>query len=82
MDHHQHGDRRPEFFVDNEPYQWHQLKITGADIRKVAGLPDSVQIFQKVPGKPDREIKDDTVVDLSGPGPERFSSQEACSSAG
>ena len=82
MSHDKHENNRPEFIVDNEPYQWHKPTITGAEIRKEASLPDSVQIFMKIPGKPDREIKDDTVVDLRGPGPERFSSQEACSAAG
>lgn len=77
-----HPDNRPEFFVDRDPYQWGKPVITGAEIRKLAGLGDDIQIFQKIPGRPDREIKDDTRVDLRPPGPERFSTQAVGSQAG
>ena len=72
----------PELFIDNQPYDWNKPIITGSQIRKLGGLPDDVQIFQKVPGKPDRQIKDETVVDLKKPGPERFSTQAVGSNAG
>ncbi len=76
-------DNRPELFVDNEPYDWKKDKITGAQIRALASLPDDVQIFHKVPGQPDVEIKDTTVVDLSRTkGPDRFYSQAVGSQAG
>lgn len=76
-------DNKPELFVDNEPYDWKKDKITGAQIRTLASLPDDVQIFQKVPGQPDVEIKDTTVVDLSRTkGPDRFYSQAVGSQAG
>jgi hypothetical protein len=72
----------PDLFIDNQPYNWNRPAISGAQLRQLGGLPDDVQIFQKVPGKPDREIKNDTSVDLKKPGPERFSSQAVGSNAG
>ncbi len=76
-------DNRPELFVDNERYDWDKDKITGAQIRTLASLPDDVQIFHKIPGQPDVEIKDNTVVDLSHTkGPDRFYSQAVGSQAG
>lgn len=74
---------RPELFVDNERYDWDQPTITGAQIRVLASLPDDVQIFHKVPGQPDDEVKDNTVVDLTKQqGPDRFSTQPVGSQAG
>lgn len=73
----------PELLVDNTPYDWDKTSITGAELRALAALPQDVQIFQKIPGKPDREVKNDTVVDLRKfPGPDRFSSQPVGSQAG
>lgn len=77
------NSNRPELFVDNKPYQWDAKTITGAQIRKLASLPDDVQIFHKVPGRPDVEIKNETVVNLTRqPGPDRFSTQPVGSQAG
>ena len=80
--HHGH-DRRPDLFIDNEPYDWDKPKITGAQLRTLGSLPDDVQIFWKVPGKPDVEVKNDTVIDLTKQrGPDRFSTQPVGSQAG
>lgn len=74
---------RPEVFIDNEPHPWEGDEITGAEIRELGALPDDVQIFHKVPGQPDEEVKNDTVVDLTKqPGPDRFSTQAVGSQAG
>lgn len=74
---------RPEVFIDNERYDWDEDTITGAQLRVLGSLPDDVQIFHKVPGHPDEEIKNDTVVDLTKqPGPDRFSTQPVGSQAG
>lgn len=76
-------NNKPELFVDNERYDWNTDKITGAQIRTLASLPDDVQIFYKVPGQPDVEIKDTTIIDLSHTkGPDRFYSQAVGSQAG
>ncbi len=76
-----HGNG-PELFIDSDPYDWDKPKITGAQIRKLAHLPESVLIYQKIPGKTDRPIMDDTTVDLTPKGPEHFSSQAPGSQAG
>ena len=74
---------KPELFIDNNKYNWDHNTITGAQIRELAGIPESAEIFQKVPGKPDREISDTTVVNLMDhSGPEHFSSQTPGSQAG
>lgn len=74
--------KQPEFFFDNEPQQWDKPTIKGKELRDKFSVPTNVQIFQKVPGQKDHEIKDDTVIDLRGPGPERFSTQSVGSGAG
>lgn len=74
---------RPELFIDNERYDWDEDTITGRQIRVLASLPDDVHIFHKVPGHPDQEIKDDSVVDLTKQkGPDRFWTQPVGSQAG
>lgn len=78
-----HPSNQPELFIDNNKYEWGQDTITGIQIRELAGIPESAEIFQKVPGKPDREITDTTVINLKDhPGPEHFSSQTPGSQAG
>jgi hypothetical protein len=73
----------PELFIDNEPYDWNKETITGAQLRVLGSLPDDVQIFWKVPGKPDQEVKNNTVINLKkSPGPDRFSTQSVGSQAG
>lgn len=74
---------RPELFIDNERYDWDENTITGAQIRELASLPDDVQIFHKVPGHPDEEVKNDTVINLGQHhGPDHFSTQPVGSQAG
>jgi len=74
--------RKFNLFVDHDKYEWDTTSITGAQLRVLAGIPDSAQIFQKIPSKPDLEITNSTIVDLTGPGPERFSTQATGSQAG
>jgi hypothetical protein len=72
-----------ELFIDNEPYDWNKDTITGAQLRVLGSLPDDVQIFWKIPGHPDQEVKNHTVVNLKKhPGPDRFSTQSVGSQAG
>lgn len=87
--HPDHGhDQKPhpngnELFVDNDRYEWESDTITGAQLRVLASLPEDVEIFHKVPGHPDEEVKNDTVVDLTQQkGPNRFSTQPVGSQAG
>jgi hypothetical protein len=70
-------------FVDNEKYPWNKNTITAADIRQLAGVPEGVQVYLEVPGKPDQEVKPGDVIDLDKhKGPARFSTQSAGSQAG
>lgn len=68
--------------VDNETYEWDSETITGAQIRSLAAVPDGVQVWRKNPGSPDTLVELTTVTQLSEPGIERFSLQEASSGAG
>lgn len=73
----------PELFIDNDPFDWDKKRITGAQLRVLGSLPDDVEIFHKVPGQPDEEVKNDTVIDLTlQRGPDRFSTQPVGSQAG
>jgi hypothetical protein len=72
-----------KLFVDGEKFDWDQPTITGAQLRTLASIPQGVQIFQQIPGKPDREVKDSTVANLEDHhGPAKFSTQAPGSSAG
>ncbi len=72
-----------DLFVDHVKYTWPESTITGRELRDLASIPESVEIYLQVPGKPDQEIKDDTVVDLEKHnGPARFSTQSTGSQAG
>lgn len=75
--------KNPQLFVDNEAYHWDAAAITGTQIRSLASVPDTVEIYQHVPGHPDKQIFNETIVDLSAHhGPERFSTQAPGSQAG
>jgi len=72
-----------QLFVDGDKYEWNKSTISGTELRALAGIPDGAQIFQDVPGKPDIEIMNDTIVDLEKHhGPVRFSTQSTGSQAG
>jgi Multiubiquitin len=72
-----------ELFVDGERHTWDKSTITGAELRVLAGIPESAQIFEHVPGKPDIEINNNTVVDLAKHhGAVKFSTQSPGSQAG
>lgn len=71
-----------KLIVDNETYDWHEGSITGAQIRVLASVPDGVQVWKKNKGSPDTLVELGSVIDLTGPGIERFSLQEASSGAG
>ncbi len=71
------------FFVDNVKYDWNGSSvITGAQVRETASVPANVELYEKVPGKPDRLVQNDTKVSLAGNAPVHFSTQAAGSTAG
>jgi hypothetical protein len=75
--------KKYQLFVDGDKYEWEKSTILGAELRELAGIPDSAEIFMKVPGNPDAEITNGTVVDLeTHHGPVKFSTQSPGSQAG
>ena len=78
-----HNDNRPELFVDNERYDWDENTVSGVQIKELAGVPDDVQLFHKIPGSPDVLVNDSDVIDLDDiKGPDRFYTQCVGSQAG
>ncbi len=72
-----------ELFIDNDKYTWGEDTITGAQLRVLGAIPEGVDIFLKVPGKPDKPIENTTSVNLKEHhGPARFSTQSPGSQAG
>lgn len=77
-------DKKRKIKVENDVYDWDSQFITGAQVRALGpGIPDSMDLFLKVPGQPGRLIKNDESVDLDQqPGIEKFYAQESSSEAG
>lgn len=70
-------------FVDGDKYEWDKGTITGAELRTVAAIPQSAQIYLKVPGQPDDPVNDESTIDLARHhGPAKFSTQSPGSQAG
>lgn len=68
--------------MDNEPYHWHEESITGEQIRKLASVPDGVQVWEKHKGSPGTLVERDTVIHLNKHETKHFYLQEASSGAG
>ena len=81
--HHEQDQKKYHFKIDNTPHPWDQQFITGAEVRGVGpGIPESMDLFIKIQGKPGRLVANDDRFDLSDAGIEKFYSQESSSSAG
>lgn len=65
-------DRLFKFTIDNKQMEWGKPLITGAVLRRLAGVGPKYAIYLEVRGGQDVEIGDTDVVDLSKPGIERF----------
>ena len=52
--------------IDRTEYEWAEEKITGAQLRGLPTppIPAERDLFQIVPGHPDRQIKDDDTVQV------------------
>jgi len=63
-----------KFFVNDTKFEVDQRSMTGAQIKAVAGVDLSFELFLEEPGadRPDRKINDSDSVDLSAPGVEKF----------
>jgi hypothetical protein len=71
------------FKIENVPYVWGTQFITGKEVRGVGpGIPDNMDLFIKVAGKPGRLVSKEDSIDLKEPGIEKFYSQESSSTAG
>lgn len=79
-----HGKKKWKIQIENDVYEWGSQFITGAQVRALGpGIPESMDLFLKIPGKPGRLIKNEDTVDLDEqPGIEKFYAQEAGSEAG
>lgn len=67
--------RRPPYkiIVDRKPHDWPEPFITGAQIKRLAGVDQAAyDAWQDVPGPEDLLIADDRKVDLRPPQVERF----------
>jgi len=74
---------KKELMIDNTPYEWGKPKISEPELRTLGSIPDGVHIFYQRPGKPDLEVKPETVVDLAAtPGIDKFSTESVNSGAG
>lgn len=75
--------KKYHFKIENEPYDWPNQFISGAEVRGVGpGIPESMDLYLKVKGQPGRLILNEEKVDLSDPGVEKFYAQDASSEAG
>ncbi|MER8912742.1 multiubiquitin domain-containing protein [Mesorhizobium sp. M0761] len=62
-----------KIIVDRRPHDWHQPFITGADIKRLAGVDQATfDAWQDVPGPEDVLVADDRKVDLRERGTEKF----------
>jgi len=68
------GHRPPfKIIVDRKPHDWPEPVITGAQIKRLAGVDQSTfDAWQDVPGPEDLLIADDRKVDLRPKEVERF----------
>jgi len=72
-----------KFKIENVTYDGDSQFITGQQVRSVGpGIPDNMDLYLKVAGKPGRLIAKDESIDLGEPGIEKFYCQEASSTAG
>ncbi len=71
------------FKIENTVYHWEAEFITGRQVRSLGpGIPDNMDLYLKVQGKPGRLVGNDESIDLKMPGIEKFFSQQSSSTAG
>jgi hypothetical protein len=77
-------DKGPwKLIINQKPYEWPNPQITGRDIKKLAGSPTDWIVNQIIAGPgEDPEIGDDTPVDLTVRGHDRFVTRKPTTSPG
>ncbi|MFK3739023.1 multiubiquitin domain-containing protein [Massilia sp. TN1-12] len=67
------SDRSFRFFLDERAFDWGASYISGATIKRLAGIPsETTEVWLDAAGGHDRLIDDNEMVDLASPGTERF----------
>lgn len=67
------SDRSFRFFLDERAFDWGASYISGATIKRLAGMPnETTDVWLDAAGGHDRLIDDNEMVDLASPGTERF----------
>lgn len=67
------SDRSFRFFLDERAFDWGASFISGATIKRLAGMPsETTDVWLDAAGGHDRLIDDNEMVDLASPGTERF----------
>lgn len=66
------GPTTYKLIVDQKLHEWPEQFITGAQIKKLAGVDPSYGVWQQLPGPNDPEIADNQSVDLARAGTEHF----------
>lgn len=72
-------DKKPidyKIKINRQNYDWPHPTITGSQIKQLANSPADWVVNQKVSGPGEEpEIGDNQAVDLTGPGPEQFTTR-------
>lgn len=67
------SDRSFRFFLDERAFDWGAPYISGATIKRLAGMQsETTEVWLDAAGGHDRLIDDNEMVDLASPGTERF----------
>lgn len=70
-------DKGYKLLINRKQYDWTEAKISGADIKKLAGSPSDWVVNQRVSGPgEDPEIADNGFADLSPNGVEQFTTRK------
>lgn len=78
-----HKKNSYQIIVDQKPHKWEEPIITGLQIKQLAGVdPATYDAWQDVPGPEDVLLNDNTKVDLTKSGTERFFTGKKTSTEG
>lgn len=66
-------NRPGHIFIDRKKYDWDEDCISGLQIKNLASVDvETFNVWQDVPGPEDVLVEDDTKIDLTKPGVEKF----------